>query len=453
MHADLGGRHQQTGSEVHRVLVEAVAAAEQAGAEVHEAGALDVQVTVVVPLARERGDLGRVAAFTRVVPAVAQLRGRGVDLREGGGRRAGVAELVGAVVAAAQVLVREPVVLEPGVEAVLGALDVQVAVAVMLVGVRRLLGDEQGAGLSGAVVLPAVAELLGVGVDVEGGLVGVGRAALPGRRGRGDRGEVVLVVVDELGAAVRAVGVAADREAVQVLVPLVRVSAGAVAEVAVAVVVQLVAQLGGAGVDVGVAVVTVVVGVAREQVRADARDAVAVFVQLLRIEGQRVAVVVDAVGDLRFARVDVGVARVAVAALETCDVRRGPALHVAVAVGVDLAERDEAVAVVVDAVADLDEAGGGQVVAVVAVPLGVGPAVAVAVQLAADAVVAGVARQAEDRLRVVVAVLVVAQHVEAGAAVRVEALVAGALVVHQAEDTADLVVRVSDLRREGEDVG
>ena len=434
------GGHERAGLGVGGVLVEAVVAVDDRVAQgVHRAGAgvepaaLDVAVEVVVPLIRLGADERRVDARAGVVPAVALAGGVGrEDVRER--TRAVAAGLGGgvrAVVAARQVQVREVDGIDPDIESAVGALDVGVAVVVDLVGVGGSDGEERPAE---AVVLPTVAELLGVGVDVEGRHVGVAA-----RVGVADLGQELGL---ELGAAVDAVAVAADRVAVAVGVELVvlgRVRALA-AEVAVAVVVDAVAQLGGRRVDGRVAVVAVAVVLGL---------AVAVVVHIERIDGRAVAVVPRPGGP----GVDAAVSGGAVAADHVRDRRAGPALHIAVAVAVDFGGRGHAVAVVVDAVADLEEDRGAVLVVVVAVAEGLAEAVVVQIQLAGDAGVAGVPRDADAAEHLFEAVLVVAAGIEARHAVGVVAGVARALVVDEDEVARGrVVVRVRDLRGPGVDV-
>ena len=464
------------GGPVVDVLVEAVAAAQDQLAvvvdlaRVDPARALDVLVPVVVPLVgagQREGPVG-VGARAVVVPAVADAGvAAGVDVLHRLQRveRAGAAHVgadVGAVPAPDQVVVGlgrpgGPAVHRRVVDVGRGevlALDVVVLVEVVLEVVDAHLRQEQLIGRDGglpevAVVVPAVADLGGLGVDREGGCLGVGRGAgVDVARRRQEVGR-------QLGAAVDAVHVAADRVAVAVGVQLVRAE-DAVAQRPVAVVVQAVAQLRSAREGRRVQVVAVqVLG-----------DPVAVGVDAAGLHRGRVAVVVDAAVDhLGRAGVDRRVVRLAVAADQAADLGGRPALDVAVAVAVDLGQGDEAVAVVVDPVADLLQEGGALIVVVVAVALGLGEAVSILVQLVAGAGVAGDAGQTGAADGGADAVLLVAAPVEARVGVEgedvdgvVEAGIAGTLVVHQHQlegprGVVPLGVGVAELRRAGVDVG
>ena len=409
-------------------------------------GAVQVAVEVVVPLRGVRTDERRRVAQAGVVPAVAQLGGAGVDRRQRA-RRGSVRRVVGivhvggdvrAVVRAAQGEVRlggdggrGPAHRARGaVEAV----HEPVRVVVELVG---LLGGARNAGAGGAVVVPAVADLGVAREDRRGRSRVVGGDAAAVHRVRRERcqdlGGVLQAVGHRQGARWIAHGVA-----IAVVIDLVQRGAGAVAQQPVAVRVQLVAQLGGAEVDGRVAVVAV----AREQ-GAVAGGAgavpVGVAVHLARIVGRGVAVGVESVGELGLTRVHRRVGVVAVAAADDLSreghVGSGVADQPAVAVVVLVPGGNDRVAVVVEAVADLEHLRAHLGVRVVAVAVGGAVVVAVQVELALHAGEAG----DDQRL---LAVLARARH-----SVGVVARISRTLVVHQHVDPGPgVIVGVGDLR-------
>ena len=233
--------------------------------------------------------------------------------------------------------------------------------------------------------------------------------------------------------------------AVAVVVDFVQRRAASVAQQAIAVGVELVADLGRRWEHPGVAVVAVAAGEAAGA-QGGGAETVSVAVDLARRLRGRVAVVVDAVRDLSHGRVDRAVGLIAIAAPQQARGQRHARLrvagHVAVPIRIALGRGRDRVAVVVEAVADLQRLGAHLRVRVVAVAVRGAVVVAVEVELAVHA---GVPGGDVGSLAVLAG---------AGDAVGVVPRVARALVVHEDVRPGERIeVGVRDLRSVGVDPG
>ena len=374
--------------------------------------------------------------------------------------RVGIPVLVGVLVDDVITVVVDPVAAQFGLQ---GTSVRVVVVAIALADHRPVAVGIRFAGrqLAVAVVVLAVTDFIGADVDYGIGVIAVVAEAcrivivvpvvVPAHTVEGvvEIDQPVAVVVEEVAAIFRSAGVDLRVVVVAVVARVLVIAGGVSVSIliivfinnAVTVIVGLVAELESAGEDILVEVVAVAAApspVVTISITPFIDDAVAIVVEAVAVGVIECRVLCDA-------GVDGGIGIIAVRVVENITLGRrtglliGRDIPVTVSVGVLIVGDghvlvDQAVAVVVHAVTDLLGVRVDQAVLVVAVPLAVGVAVAVAVGLAGrDLAVAVVVQTVADlgRARIGVCFRIVAVTAAGGpvVAVLVETLIHGSVAV------------------------